>query len=139
MHTRTRRLAIALVLGGTVAGAMPSAASADAATAALGAPITRATANGVITGPNSMTIALECSAISVSPAASTRVSCTAGPASASIALPGPVAEAAGTGSGPLAPFTICATGTTHTILGGDLTSNGCRPSIAGLTAAMVAA
>ena len=139
MSKTIRRVVIAGLLGGVAAGAMPAAASADAATAALGAPITRATANGVITGSNSMTIALECSAISVSVAASTKVVCSAGPARAQITLPGQVAEIAGTGSGPLAPFTICATGTTHTVLGGSISSSGCQSSIGGLTAAMVAA
>lgn len=117
---------------------MPAAASADAADAALGAPIVRATANGVIQGANRMTIAVECSALSISVAASTQVSCTAGPASARITLPGQAAEIAGTGNGPIAPFTICASGTTNTVLGGSISSYGCMPSV-GLSAAVVAA
>ncbi len=125
-----RRFATGLVVGAVAAGAMPAAASADAASAAMGDPILRATAQGVITSGNSMTIALECSAISVAVAASTEVSCTAGPASASITLPGQAAEIADTGSGPIAPFTICVSGTTHTVLGADRSSSGCQPSIA---------
>jgi hypothetical protein len=117
---------------------MPAAASADAAEVALGAPVARATANGVVQGTNGMTIVVECSALSIQPAASTRVSCTAGPASAQLTLPGPAAEAVGRGSGPLAPYTICVSATTHTILGGDIHSSGCLPSV-GLSGAVLAA
>jgi uncharacterized membrane protein YgcG len=133
----SRRIATMLMLCAVAAGALPAAASADAAGAALGAPIVRASAHAVPTGTGSANYVIECTAISVSPAAATRVACSGGGASGAITLPGQVAEVAAVGSGPFGgAFTLCVGGTTY-LLGGGTSSNGGCASSAGLTAVVV--
>ena len=120
---------ISVVVAGLASLAVPASASADAAETALGALIVHADGHGVPDGVGGMNVVVACSAIGVAPATSTYLSCSAGPARASVTTPGSAAATAGTGSGAYGPFTVCVTATAYPLTGPPVSSSACRPSI----------
>ena len=125
---RSRRLITAAAAGALAAAAMPASASADAAELAVGGVVVRGVATGFIQGAGQMTITAECSALSVAPVASTRVTCSAGPAYGTIELPGQAAAITATGSGGIAGWSLCVTGTGRAVTGVTSSKTVCSPA-----------
>lgn len=125
---RTSRFIAAVAVGALGAAAIPASASADAADLALGGYVLQGAATGYIQGTDRMTVIAECSALSVAPVASTRVTCSAGPAYATIELPGQAAAIAATGSGATSGWSLCVTGTGRAVSGATSSRTLCSPA-----------
>lgn len=138
-----KRLAALLAMASLALVAIPSPAHAVAGSGVFiggsGAQrlILHVTVTGVITGPNSIQVVLECDAEAVGAAASTAINqCTASSAAGgsatapNIALPGNFAATAGTNNVGLGIITVCGRATATWLNSSTTTTaQGCVPTI----------